>query len=78
MKQGNLSIFIGVGLLAAVCASTGLAKSQKRPNVVFILSDDHRADLMSCAGHEFIRTPTLDSIAENGVRFTQGYVTDSL
>lgn len=55
-----------------------LSLAAEKPNVVFILSDDHRADLMSCAGHPIIKTPTLDSIAENGVRFENAFVTSPL
>ena len=35
-------------------------------NVVFILSDDHRYDAMSFLGHQFARTPVMDSLAANG------------
>jgi arylsulfatase A-like enzyme len=58
--------------------SSSLNAAETKPNVVFILSDDHRADLMSCAGHKFMKTPTLDSIAENGVRFENAFVTSPL
>ncbi len=49
-----------------------------RPNVVFILSDDHRADFTTHAGHAFVETPALDRLAEDGVRFERAYVTTSL
>ena len=48
------------------------------PNVVFILSDDHRFDAMGHAGHPFVETPSLDRLAAEGVRFTRAYVTSSL
>ncbi|MEW6113416.1 MAG: acetylglucosamine-6-sulfatase, partial [Thermodesulfobacteriota bacterium] len=38
------------------------AQSPKRPNIVFILTDDHRADFMSCAGHPVVKTPNLDRL----------------
>ena len=49
-----------------------------RPNFVFILVDDMRWDVMSCAGHPFVRTPNIDRIATAGVRFTNAFVTTSL
>ncbi len=64
-------------MIAAAIMGFSAAAAEK-PNVVFILSDDHRADLMSCAGHEFMKTPTLDSIAANGVRFENAFVTSPL
>ena len=50
----------------------------QRPNLVFILIDDMRWDVMSCAGHPFVRTPNIDRIAKTGVRFTNAFVTTSL
>lgn len=56
-----------------------LARSVDRPpNVVFILSDDHRYDFTGYAGHEFVETPSLDRLAAEGVRFSRAYVTSSL
>jgi len=42
-----------------------------RPNVLFIMSDQHRHDYMGCAGADFLRTPNLDRLAARGVRFTR-------
>ncbi|UCD28089.1 MAG: sulfatase [Planctomycetota bacterium] len=53
-------------------------KPAKRPNFVFILIDDMRWDVMSCAGHPFVRTPHIDRIAKAGARFTNAFVTTSL
>jgi len=41
--------------------------------LVVILSDEHRWDAMSCAGHPFLRTPNLDALAEKGTRFARAY-----
>jgi N-acetylglucosamine-6-sulfatase len=48
------------------------------PNIVVILSDDHRWDYMGNAGHPFVETPNLDRIAAEGVRFNNAFVTSSL
>ena len=50
----------------------------ERPNVVFILTDDQRWDLMSCAGHPFLKTPNLDRLAAEGALFENMFVTTSL
>lgn len=47
--------------------------SDKQPNVLFISVDQWPANLMGCAGHSAIETPTLDRLAEVGVRFTNCY-----
>jgi N-acetylglucosamine-6-sulfatase len=49
-----------------------------RPNMLVILSDDHRSDFAGYAGHPFVSTPSLDRIAAEGVRFDRAYVTSSL
>ena len=72
-----------IGGSLAVCATDfGLASRvfgyKKRPNIVVILSDDHRWDTMSNMGHPFIKTPHLDRLAEEGVRFTNAFATTSL
>ncbi len=51
---------------------------ERPPNVIFILSDDHRWDAAGFEGHPFIETPALDRLAAEGVRFTRAFVTSSL
>ena len=41
------------------------------PNIVLIMSDQHRADMMRCAGDESVATPSLDGLAAEGVRFSR-------
>jgi len=48
------------------------------PNIIFILSDDHRWDHMGCMGHPFIQTPAMDRLAAEGVLFENAFVTTSL
>ena len=50
----------------------------QRPNIVYIMTDDHTAQMMSCYDRRFIETPNLDRIAADGVRFTHSYVANSL
>ncbi len=45
--------------------------SPDRPNILFITSDQHRADSMGCSGHPCVRTPHLDQLAYEGVRMDQ-------
>jgi len=44
-----------------------------RPNVLLITLDQFRGDSLSCAGHPVVRTPNLDELAANGVRFARHY-----
>ncbi|MHB8994023.1 MAG: sulfatase family protein [Armatimonadota bacterium] len=44
-----------------------------RPNILYIMTDQHNANCLSCAGHANVRTPNIDRIAARGVRFSQSY-----
>ena len=45
----------------------------KRPNIIYILSDDLAQGDLGCYGQKLIQTPNLDRMAKEGTRFTQGY-----
>ncbi|MFC1735429.1 sulfatase [Candidatus Hydrogenedentota bacterium] len=49
-----------------------------RPNILFIMTDQQRADALGRAGNSIIKTPNLDSLAEGGVRFTQAFTQCSM
>ncbi|MGC6567106.1 MAG: sulfatase [Akkermansiaceae bacterium] len=65
-----------LGILLTVVVS-GVA-SAKRPNVVFILTDDQRSDALSCMGHPHLKTPHIDRLAKEGVLFKNHFCTTSL
>jgi arylsulfatase A-like enzyme len=52
--------------------------SDSRPNIVFIMSDDHAAHAMSCYGSRINTTPNLDRIADGGMRFDNCFCTNSI
>ena len=54
------------------------AKEPIRLNVLLIMSDEHRRDAMSCAGHPIVRTPNLDELSMEGTRFTNAYCNSPL
>lgn len=47
--------------------------NEKKPNIIFLFSDQHRYDAMGCAGNNVLQTPTLDRLANEGVRFERTY-----
>ena len=71
MSRSSLALF-----LAAAPAS--LLAQSVRPNIVYIMTDDHTAQMMSCYDTRFVSTPNLDRIAADGVRFTHSFVANSL
>jgi arylsulfatase A-like enzyme len=56
----------------------GFAQAADRPNILFIMSDDHGYQAMSCYGSKVNQTPNLDRIAKAGMRFDRCYVTNSI
>jgi arylsulfatase A-like enzyme len=52
--------------------------SDPRPNIIFIMSDDHASHAMSCYGSRINTTPHLDRIAEGGMRFDNCFCTNSI
>ena len=49
-------------------------RDRDRPNIVFIISDDHRWDALGAAGNPKIKTPVLDRLAREGVYFRQATI----
>lgn len=61
-------------LLLLVCLCALAAVEGKRPNIVFIITDDQGYGDLSCHGHPFLKTPNLDRLHAEGVRFTDFHV----
>jgi len=59
--------------LAALSASPLAAQRPRRPNIVYILADDLGYGDLGCYGQQRIRTPHIDRLAAEGMRFTQAY-----
>ena len=55
-----------------------ISAAQQRYNVVYIMTDDHTAQMLSAYDTRNIHTPNLDRVAQDGVRFTRSYVANSL
>ncbi|GAB6164837.1 hypothetical protein JCM19992_08370 [Thermostilla marina] len=66
--------FWAVLVVAPMFGAHAVAAEQERPNIVVIMSDDMGFSDIGCYGGE-IRTPNLDRLAANGLRFTQFYNT---
>lgn len=61
------------------CQNKDKAEAEEKPmNIVYIMTDDHTAQMMSCYDTRFMETPNLDRIAADGVRFTNSFVANSL
>ena len=65
-------------LAAAGLSACSEAVEQERPNIIFIMTDDHTTQAMSCYGGNLIETPNMDRIADEGMRFDNCYATNAL
>jgi arylsulfatase A-like enzyme len=72
-------------LTATAKTAAGLALTQipavganrlPRPNILFIMTDQQRADMMSCTGNPWLKTPAMDRLATSGTRFEQAYASN--
>src|SRR5918993_4692260 len=66
-----LLILLPIGLMAQK-QETG------RPNIIYIMSDDHAYQAISAYGHGLNHTPNIDKLAEQGVLFKRAFVTNSI
>ncbi|WP_297089368.1 sulfatase [uncultured Draconibacterium sp.] len=77
-KKNRIVELCCFAVLAIICSCNTANKEQVRPNIVFIMSDDHAYQAISAYGHGLNHTPNIDRIAEEGAIFTKGYVTNSI
>ena len=75
MAAGSAGV---LSVLAGRTCSGQNSRSKRRPNIVFIMSDDHASHALSCYGSKINKTPNLDRIAEDGMRFTNSFCTNSI
>jgi len=78
MKPLVIPFVLFLGFLATATSLGAETVAAERPNVIFFLSDDQRADFLGCAGHPILQTPTIDRLAAAGVRFENAFVTTSI
>ena len=70
-NSGGIAAGIGASLALPSSVAGGQAAAPVgRPNVIWLLGDQHRGQALSCAGDPNLNTPQLDTLASQGVRFT--------
>ena len=77
MKTVSRRVFLKAAALGAAATLTrGLhaaGAAAKRPNVIFLLTDDQRGDTIAALGNPHIQTPNLDTLVKGGFTFRQAY-----
>ncbi len=74
-RAGAILLALEIAVAVSGCGPT---EPERPPNIVFILTDDHRFDAMGCAGQPQLETEHLDRLADEGIRFTDAFVVTSL
>lgn len=63
------------GIAAAPMAATAEAQTRRRPNLLFLFSDQHSYDMMGCSGNKQVHTPVMDQLSSEGVHFSHCFST---
>jgi arylsulfatase A-like enzyme len=72
-----LGIFL-IGLILATSCNSDKIQKKQRPNIIFMMSDDHAYQAISAYSDKLINTPNIDRIAKEGMLFTNACVTNSI
>lgn len=73
------SMRYSLGVLILSCfVSMAIQAQSTRPNIIFMMSDDHAYQAISAYGHGLNRTPHIDQLASSGMLFTRAFVTNSI
>lgn len=67
------TFFMRFSLIVMICLLWNISMGQQRANVIYIYADDLGYGELGCYGQQKIKTPNLDKLASEGVRFTQHY-----
>ena len=78
-KKTSWGIMLGSWMSSMMLAAPGMAADSPRaPNFLYIMADDHAAQAISAYGSKLNKTPNIDRIAKDGMRFTNCFVTNSI
>ncbi len=70
VSSAAMACTLVLGLLSPACQA---ADKPSRPNIIFIMADDLGAAELGCYGQQKIKTPHIDQLAAEGIRFTNHY-----
>src|SRR5579883_2279143 len=72
---GRIAAILSAALLlsSGTSQAAGLPPKKQRPNVLFLLTDDQRADAVGAYGNRVIQTPNIDRLAGSGLVFSNTY-----
>ncbi len=75
MENKTRMLLTGLCAVGAVCGAR--AAEAKKPNVLLIVADDHGREAMGCYGNPVVKTPAMDALARDGIRFENAFCTSA-
>ena len=75
MYKNKLAVTLFIALSSFQYASAQKSKSQQKPNIIFILTDDQRFDAIGYQGNKYVQTPEMDQLAATGTYFKYAIAT---
>src|SRR5215218_7425821 len=70
LSRVTLATLVGLGIVAATARA---AEPRRPPNILLIMTDEMRWDVMGCAGNPIVKTPNLDALAAGATRYATAY-----
>ena len=74
----KIMTLLGLSVIAPSFTGCKSEHKSKQPNIIYIMSDDHAYQAISAYGSRLIKTPNIDRIGNEGIRYTNCFVTNSL
>ena len=74
----SIRFLLFISLISLISFATSASAENGKPNVVLFFADDWRHDTLGIAGNPIVKTPNLDTLAKEGIRFTHNCVTTSI
>ena len=78
MKNNLSNLLLPLATLSLASCASQKKEEPKRPNIIFMMTDDHTTQAMSCYGGSLLQTPNMDRIANEGIRMDNCYAVNAL
>ncbi len=71
-------VVLSTFMLPQACLTAQPSNGRQRPNILYIMTDQQHAGMLSCTGNNDLRTPAMDSLSATGARFERAYCTNAV
>ncbi len=78
MLKASLAGAALVGTSRFATSAAAVSQFKRAPNILLLVTDDQRTDSLGCSGNALLKTPNIDALAANGVRFRNNFATTAI